>query len=198
MGLRFALGHRLVGGHPLLPLPGIAGLQFAVCSSATTTPISRIPSPTTWWACSSASTRPTTSPTACGCLSRPRSASTAISSTAHSTPKPDAGTANYVDGCVGVYGYPDFPAHGTTIGIAFLTQIDVGADWQFTRNWRLAPVIAWWPSPAWAWPTINSPSTCATRLTCSTPSITTASCCTERSWGRRIVSDRGQGSGVRD
>ena len=36
---------------------------------------------------------------------------------------------------VNVPGYPDFPAHGTTTGIAFLTQIDVGADWQFTRNW---------------------------------------------------------------
>jgi hypothetical protein len=44
---------------------------------------------------------------------------------------------NYVDGTVSVLNanYPPFPAHGTTNGVAFLTQIDVGADWQFTRNW---------------------------------------------------------------
>ena len=29
---------------------------------------------------------------------------------------------NYVDGCVNVPGYPNFPAHGTTTGLAFLTQ----------------------------------------------------------------------------
>ena len=45
------------------------------------------------------------------------------------------GNGNYVDGCVNVPGYPNFPAHGTTTGLAFLTQIDVGADWQFSRNW---------------------------------------------------------------
>jgi hypothetical protein len=45
--------------------------------------------------------------------------------------------ANYVDGEVLFSGYSDFPAHGTTNGVAFLTQIDVGADWQFTRNWSL-------------------------------------------------------------
>ena len=28
-----------------------------------------------------------------------------------------------------------FPAHGTTTGLAFLTQIDVGADWQFSCHW---------------------------------------------------------------
>ncbi|MCE5266764.1 MAG: hypothetical protein LLG00_02625 [Planctomycetaceae bacterium] len=32
-----------------------------------------------------------------------------------------------------VYGY--FPAHGTQSGISFLTQIDVGVDWQFSRCW---------------------------------------------------------------
>ena len=40
-------------------------------------------------------------------------------------------------------------------------------------------------------------STCATRLKCGTPSTTAASCCTERSWGRRIASrsrDQGLGS----
>jgi hypothetical protein len=31
--------------------------------------------------------------------------------------------------------YGDFPAHGSKTGVAFLTQIDVGADWQFSRNW---------------------------------------------------------------
>jgi hypothetical protein len=30
---------------------------------------------------------------------------------------------------------PGYPAHGTTAGVAFLTQVDLGVDWQFTRNW---------------------------------------------------------------
>jgi hypothetical protein len=42
----------------------------------------------------------------------------------------------YVDGLIPAsIGYSDFPAHGSNNGIAFLTQIDLGADWQFTRNW---------------------------------------------------------------
>jgi hypothetical protein len=35
----------------------------------------------------------------------------------------------------GPYGY--YPVHATKGGVAFLTQIDVGADWQISRNWGL-------------------------------------------------------------
>jgi hypothetical protein len=45
------------------------------------------------------------------------------------------GSGAYVNGTVDVPGYSSFPANGSTNGIAFLTQIDVGADWQFSRNW---------------------------------------------------------------
>jgi hypothetical protein len=45
------------------------------------------------------------------------------------------GTGAYINGVNGVLGYPNFPAHGTGAGVSFLTQIDVGLDWQFTRNW---------------------------------------------------------------
>jgi hypothetical protein len=45
------------------------------------------------------------------------------------------GAGAYVNGTVDVPGYSNFPAHGSANGIAFLTQIDVGADWQFSRNW---------------------------------------------------------------
>jgi hypothetical protein len=44
---------------------------------------------------------------------------------------------NYVNGNSGVAGYPDFPVHSSVNGIACLMQIDVGADWQITRNWSL-------------------------------------------------------------
>lgn len=44
---------------------------------------------------------------------------------------------DYVDGNVDVTGYSNFPVHGTGNGIAFLTQIDLGADWQFSRNWSV-------------------------------------------------------------
>ncbi|GAG26898.1 unnamed protein product, partial [marine sediment metagenome] len=45
------------------------------------------------------------------------------------------GSGAYVDGTVDVTGYPNFPANGSSNGVAFLTQIDIGADWQFSRNW---------------------------------------------------------------
>jgi hypothetical protein len=46
------------------------------------------------------------------------------------------GDGNYVDGTVTVgHGYPNFPVHGAGNGVAFLTQVDLGVDWQFTRNW---------------------------------------------------------------
>jgi energy-converting hydrogenase Eha subunit A len=45
------------------------------------------------------------------------------------------GSGAYVDGVNTVTGYPDFPAHGANTSVAFLTQVDVGLDWQFTRNW---------------------------------------------------------------
>jgi hypothetical protein len=44
-----------------------------------------------------------------------------------------AHTGNMVQGHTADYG--DFPAHGTKNGISFLTQIDMGVDWQFSRNW---------------------------------------------------------------
>ncbi len=47
------------------------------------------------------------------------------------------GTGAYVDGANTVTGYPDFPAHGANTSVAFLTQVDVGLDWQFTRNWSV-------------------------------------------------------------
>jgi hypothetical protein len=43
-----------------------------------------------------------------------------------------AGNGPYVTGTTP---YGDFPAHGTRNNVAFLTQIDVGADWQFAQNW---------------------------------------------------------------
>jgi hypothetical protein len=41
----------------------------------------------------------------------------------------------YINGTNDIGGYPDFPAQGTVSGVAFLTQIDVGVDWQFAQNW---------------------------------------------------------------
>jgi hypothetical protein len=46
--------------------------------------------------------------------------------------------AQLADGTKGVsqyYGPYDPDPHGTKNGLSFLTQIDVGAEWQFTRNW---------------------------------------------------------------
>ena len=31
--------------------------------------------------------------------------------------------------------YGSYPVHSTRNGLAFLSQVDVGAEWQFTRNW---------------------------------------------------------------
>ena len=31
--------------------------------------------------------------------------------------------------------YGNFPVHSTCNGLAFLTQVDMGVDWQFARNW---------------------------------------------------------------
>ena len=45
------------------------------------------------------------------------------------------GAGDYVDGTNTVTGYPNFPAHGANTGVSFLTQVDVGLDWQFSRNW---------------------------------------------------------------
>ncbi len=45
------------------------------------------------------------------------------------------GSGAYVDASNTVAGYPNFPAHGANAGVAFLTQVDLGLDWQFTRNW---------------------------------------------------------------
>jgi len=45
------------------------------------------------------------------------------------------GSGAYVDATNTVPGYPGFPAHGANTGIAFLTQVDLGVDWQFSRNW---------------------------------------------------------------
>jgi len=39
------------------------------------------------------------------------------------------------DGRVGAGPYGSFPVHSTRNCISFLTQIDIGADWQFSRNW---------------------------------------------------------------
>jgi hypothetical protein len=41
------------------------------------------------------------------------------------------------DGIDGTGPYGSFPVHSTRSGVSFLTQIDVGADWQFARNWSL-------------------------------------------------------------
>jgi hypothetical protein len=46
-----------------------------------------------------------------------------------------AGSGGYVNGIVDVPGYSSFPVQGRANGVAFLTQIDLGADWQFSRNW---------------------------------------------------------------
>ena len=45
-----------------------------------------------------------------------------------------AHTGNGIDGS-GPYG--NFPVHATKNGVSFLTQIDLGADWQLTRNWSV-------------------------------------------------------------
>jgi hypothetical protein len=45
------------------------------------------------------------------------------------------GAGAYVNGTNTITGYPQYPAHGANTGVAFLTQIDLGMDWQFTRNW---------------------------------------------------------------
>jgi hypothetical protein len=42
---------------------------------------------------------------------------------------------NTVNADYGVTNYPGYPAHGANTGLAFLTQIDLGLDWQFTQNW---------------------------------------------------------------
>jgi hypothetical protein len=39
------------------------------------------------------------------------------------------------DGVNGLGPYGSYPVHSTLNGLAFLTQIDIGADWQFSRNW---------------------------------------------------------------
>ncbi len=39
------------------------------------------------------------------------------------------------DGRVGAGPYGSFPVNSTKNCISFLTQIDIGADWQFSRNW---------------------------------------------------------------
>jgi hypothetical protein len=45
------------------------------------------------------------------------------------------GTGDYVDATNTIAGYPGYPAHGANAGVSFLTQIDLGLDWQFTQNW---------------------------------------------------------------
>jgi hypothetical protein len=45
------------------------------------------------------------------------------------------GAGEYADATNTIAGYPGYPAHGANTGVAFLTQIDLGLDWQFTRNW---------------------------------------------------------------
>jgi hypothetical protein len=48
------------------------------------------------------------------------------------------GSGLYVDGVNTVgHGYSNFPAHGSNAGVAFLTQVDLGADWRFSRNWSV-------------------------------------------------------------
>ena len=44
-----------------------------------------------------------------------------------------ARTGDWINGHTDDYG--SFPACGTKNGLAFLTQIDVGVDWQFSRCW---------------------------------------------------------------
>jgi hypothetical protein len=46
-------------------------------------------------------------------------------------------TAATGNGIVATGPYGNFPAHGTRNAISFLTQIDVGADWRFARNWSV-------------------------------------------------------------
>jgi hypothetical protein len=41
------------------------------------------------------------------------------------------------DGINGTGPYGSFPVHSTRNGLSFLTQVDLGADWQFARNWSL-------------------------------------------------------------
>lgn len=45
------------------------------------------------------------------------------------------GNGAYVDGTNTIAGYPGYPTHGTNTSVAFLTQIDLGLEWQFTQNW---------------------------------------------------------------
>ena len=40
------------------------------------------------------------------------------------------------NGTVGTTPYGPFPARGNRNDVAFLSQIDLGIDWQFSRNWR--------------------------------------------------------------
>ena len=39
------------------------------------------------------------------------------------------------DGTNGLGPYGSYPVHSTKNAVSFLTQVDVGADWQFSRNW---------------------------------------------------------------
>ena len=45
--------------------------------------------------------------------------------------------ANTGDGINGTGPYGSFPVHATTNGLAFLTQLDAVAEWQFARNWSV-------------------------------------------------------------
>jgi hypothetical protein len=48
----------------------------------------------------------------------------------------DATFAAYTGAGVNAQGpYGNYPVHSTCNGLAFLTQIDAGVDWQFARNW---------------------------------------------------------------
>jgi hypothetical protein len=46
-----------------------------------------------------------------------------------------AASSAYVNGANDIAGYPNFPTQGNVAGLAFLTQVDLGVDWQFTQNW---------------------------------------------------------------
>ena len=46
-----------------------------------------------------------------------------------------ARTGSGIEGSTDFYG--NFPVHWNRTGVAFLTQIDVGADWQFAKNWSV-------------------------------------------------------------
>ena len=86
-------------------------------------------------------------------------------------------TGDGINGSV-LYGY--FPVHSTRNGVVFLSQVDLGAEWRFTRNWSAGRATAWWPSPAPAWPTTNSRSTWSTPPRSPTSSIAAAWCSRER------------------